>query len=251
MLHLDATFFAFAVPAVLFAGISKAGFGSGAAFASAAVLAVHLEPGHALGVMLPLLMLIDFASVRPYWKRWSWPDARVLILAGVPGVALGALFFTWADADMLRLMIGAIALLFVVWLLASRNGWIPAPNPDIPGWVAAMLGVTTGFTSFVSHAGGPTAAIYLLGRRLDKTAYQATSVLVFLAINVAKFVPYAGLGLFTTQTVIANLILAPVALLGTWLGVKAHRILSESAFFALTYTLLAITGTKLVFDGLT
>ena len=53
MLTLDMTFFLIAGPAVIFAGISKGGFGSGAAFAAASVLALVVEPGLALGVMLP------------------------------------------------------------------------------------------------------------------------------------------------------------------------------------------------------
>ncbi|SEP14449.1 hypothetical protein SAMN04490248_1299 [Salinihabitans flavidus] len=73
-------FCAIAVPAVIFAGISKGGFGSGAAFASATILALVLPPREAIGLMLPLLMLIDAATLRPYWKQWSWPDGRLLIL---------------------------------------------------------------------------------------------------------------------------------------------------------------------------
>ena len=44
MLVLDPTFFAIAGPAVMFAGISKGGFGSGAAFAAASLLALVVEP---------------------------------------------------------------------------------------------------------------------------------------------------------------------------------------------------------------
>ena len=57
-MQLDPAFFAVAVPAVLFAGVSKGGFGSGAAFAATPLLALILEPGQALGLMLPLLMLL-------------------------------------------------------------------------------------------------------------------------------------------------------------------------------------------------
>lgn len=77
--------FAICVPAVIFAGVSKGGFGSGAAFAASSILAVALDPGSALGIMLPLLMLIDVASLPPYWRKWSWPEARLLIYAGLPG----------------------------------------------------------------------------------------------------------------------------------------------------------------------
>ena len=65
----DFSFFAVAIPAVIFAGISKGGFGSGAAFAASSILALVLTPGEALGLMLPLLMLIDFATLRPYWRK--------------------------------------------------------------------------------------------------------------------------------------------------------------------------------------
>jgi uncharacterized membrane protein YfcA len=109
----------------------------------------------------------------------------------------------------------------------------------------------TGFTSFVSHAGGPPAAVYLLSKRLTKTEYQATTVLIFWVINIAKFIPYAFLGMFTLETALANLILAPFALAGAWLGVAAHRLVSERFFFGLTYVLLSVTGCKLIWDGLT
>jgi hypothetical protein len=45
---LDFAFFAIAGAAVTFAGISKGGFGSGAAFAAAAILALVVEPAMAL-----------------------------------------------------------------------------------------------------------------------------------------------------------------------------------------------------------
>ena len=122
---------------------------------------------------------------------------------------------------------------------------------DAPQWVGLMAGSAAGFTSFVSHAGGPPAAIYLLGRGVSKLEYQASTVLVFWVINIAKFVPYAFLGLFTWRTLQANVMLAPFAVIGAWLGVKLHKLVPERAYFALTYTLLMITGAKLVWDGLT
>lgn len=250
MLELNAGFFAVAAPAVVFAGVSKGGFGSGAAFAASTILALFLEPGQALGVMLPLLMLIDAASLKPYWRRWHWPDARLLILGGVPGVALGVALYRVADADLMRLLIGGISVAFVAWQIAQRRGWIHAARVRLPGWAGLLAGAVTGFTSFVSHAGGPPAAVYLLSQRLDKTRYQASTVLTFWVLNIVKFVPYAFLGMFTWQTAAANLALAPFALLGTWLGVRAHELVPERLFFGLTYVLLLVTGGKLIWDGL-
>ena len=243
---MDIGFFLIAAPAVVFTGISKGGFGSGAAFASAAILAIVLPPAQALGIMLPLLMLIDVATLRPYWGKWNWGDAKVLILGGVPGVALGAALFTVANDDVLRLLIGAVALGFVLWRL-----WpMASARAPIPVWGGLVAGVAAGFTSFVSHAGGPPVAVYLLSRGVGKTAYQATTVLIFWIINIAKAVPYAFLGVFTLENLMIDLWLAPFALLGAWIGVKAHRMVPERLYFALTYVLLSLTGAKLIWDAL-
>ncbi|MBW4709681.1 sulfite exporter TauE/SafE family protein [Roseobacter sp. YSTF-M11] len=251
MLVLDWMFFAVAGPAVVFAGISKGGFGSGAAFAAASVLALVIEPGQALGVMLPLLMLIDLSTLRPYWRKWDGAAARLLVLGGLPGVALGAALYRVAEPDVFRVLIGAISIGFVAWHVAVGRGLVTLSKRSLPAWAGVAAGSVAGFTSFVSHAGGPPAAVYLLSKKVTKTQYQATTVLVFWLVNIAKFIPYAFLGMFTLETVKANLVLAPFALLGAWLGVRAHDMVPERVFFALTYILLTLTGIKLVWDGLT
>jgi len=247
---MDAQFFALAIPAVIFAGVSKGGFASGAAFAATPLLALVLEPAEAIGLMLPLLMLVDLATLRPYWRQWDWPSARFLILSGLPGVALGAALFSVSNPDLFRFLIGAIALGFVAWQLARARGWIVVEDRPLGPAAGLAAGLAAGFTSFVSHAGGPPAAIYLLARGLAKTPFQATTVLAFTVINLAKAVPYGFLGFFTAETLLAGAILAPFALAGAWIGVVAHRALSERAFFGITYVLLTITGAKLIWDAL-
>ncbi|MEM6759275.1 MAG: sulfite exporter TauE/SafE family protein [Pseudomonadota bacterium] len=251
MLELTWGFFAVAVPAAIFAGISKGGFGSGAAFAASSILALILDPGVALGVMLPLLMLIDLVTLRPYWGRWNLRASSLMIVGGLPGVALGAWLYTLTNADVLRVLIGVISIGFVCWQICKARGWIRMAQAALHPAYGAFAGLVAGFTSFVSHAGGPPAAVYLLSLKISKTEYQASTVLVFWAINIGKFIPYTFLGMFTVETTWANVALAPFAVLGAWLGVKAHHLVPERAFFTLTYILLMVTGTKLIWDGLT
>ena len=181
----DLWFFCIAGPAVLFAGISKGGFGSGAAFASSSILALVIEPGLALGIMLPLLMLIDATTLRPYWGKWSLHEVKLLILGGIPGVLLGAALYKVASADFFRLLIGSISVGFVIWQWGRSAGWIRAAQQAMPNWLGIFWGSVAGFTSFVSHAGGPPAAIYLLSRGLTKTQFQASTVLLFWTINIS------------------------------------------------------------------
>jgi len=249
--QLDLWFFLIAGPAVAFAGISKGGFGSNASFAGATILALIVEPGIALGLMMPLLLLIDFVTLKPYWRRWRVRESTLLVIGGLPGVLLGAWFLSAVSADVLRVLIGAVAVIFVCWHLAQRAGLIPVAKAALPDWVGALAGLVAGFTSFISHGGGPAAAVYLLSQRMDKTEYQASTVLAFTWINVAKTMMYGVLGLLTLETFQANIALVPFALAGAWIGVKMHHLMPERAYFMLTYVLLTVTGTKLIWEGLT
>ena len=76
-------------------------------------------------------------------------------------------------------------------------------------------------------------------------------MIIFWAINLAKAVPYAFLGLFTLETLTLNVALAPFALIGVWMGVKAHHWVSDPLFFALTYALLTVTALRLIWMAMT
>jgi len=248
--ELDITFFALTIPAVIFASVSKAGFGSGAAFAATPILALILPPAQAIGLMLPLLMLVDVAALRAYWRLWNWRIARWLLLGAPLGIVVGALLYKITDPNLFRLFIGIIALGFVGYRLVMRLHWISARERPFPPAGGVLAGSVAGFTSFISHAGGPPVSVYLLAEGMGKTTFQATTVLTFWVINGLKFAPYAWLGIFTRDSLVADLYLAPFALIGAWLGVRAHHMVPERVFFGLTYVMLTLTGAKLIWDAL-
>lgn len=250
-MEFNTTFYLIAMPAAFLAGVAKGGFGGGPAFVATAILALVIPPAMALGIMLPLLMVADLATLKPFWKKWDVKAAQALILGGIPGVLLGTLLYKATDADVLRILIGAISLLFVMFQIARNLGLLASSNRPFSWTIGLIAGVVSGFTSFVSHAGGPPAAMYLLSKGLNKTTFQATTVLAFWAINAMKAIPYAFLGVFTWETFKADLILTPAILLGCAVGVYAHRMMPERPFFLLMYVLLVSSGTKLIYDGLT
>jgi uncharacterized membrane protein YfcA len=246
----DLTFFAVAIPAVLFAGISKGGFGSAAAFAASPLLALIIEPTQAVAVMLPLLIVMDFTAVRVYWRKWEPPTAKVLIIGGIPGAVLGAVLVTVANPDLFRFLIGLIAVAFVLWQLAKAWKWVPSPAKPFSDRAGYAFGVGAGFTSFIAHAGGPVTSVFMLTKGLTKTEFQATTVVVFWVSNLIKLVLYVGLGFLSWDTLRADLYLFPFAILGTYLGVWLNGIVPERIYFAFIYVCLIVAGTKLIFDAL-
>lgn len=248
---LDLTFYAFAIPAVLFAGISKGGFANGPSFAAAPFLAIVLSPTQAVALLLPMLMVMDLAALRAYWRRWNWGEMRPLLIGSIPGIVFGGVLFQFINGDLVRLVIGIIAIGFVAFQVSIQRGWLVLGHGRASPSSAFVWGALSGFGSFVSHAGGPPAAVYLLRRGLDKTEYQATTVLMFAVINALKFGAYLSMGLFNTGAIWAMITLVPVAIAGTLFGVWAHAHVSQTLFFRIAYVCLTLTGIKLIFDALT
>ncbi|MEO1469380.1 MAG: sulfite exporter TauE/SafE family protein [Pseudomonadota bacterium] len=249
-MQTDPLFLAVALPAVVVAAASKAGFGGAGAFVATPFVALVLAPGQTLGVLLPVLIAIDFATLGPYWRRWSGRDAWALVLWGAVGVGLGWAVWGLVSDAVVRLAIGAVALVFVAQRLAAAAGWQPGGDPAFRPLRAGFWGVVAGLTSFVSNAGGPPAAIALVPRRLDKTTYQATTVVVFFWLNLMKAGPFAALGFFDAEALRLSLILLPAAALGVAIGILAHARVPQRAFDAVILVGLAGAGGKLVVDGI-
>ena len=147
-------------------------------------------------------------------------------------------------ADMLRLLIGAIALAFVAVRLETARVWI-RPGARSAGTLAGVLaGAVAGFTRFLSHAGGPPVLIWLLGCGLSTTGFQATTVAVIWTISTLKIGPYAWLGYLSGASLPPILTLLPVATFGTRAGIWALGRIDDRLYFGVTYTLLTLAGAK-------
>src|SRR5690606_24269722 len=146
-------------------------------------------------------------------------NLRILLLPALVGVAIGWATAAYVTEAHIRLIVGLIGLIFSLhyFLKLHRRGSAEPPSV-LKG---SFWGLVSGFTSFVSHAGGTPLQVYLLPQRLPNTVYVATGVVFFAAVNLAKVIPYAALGqlnLANMSTMAVLLPLAPIAtLIGIWL----------------------------------
>jgi len=245
----DPWFYAVAIPAVLLVGISKSGFGGAFGAVAVPLMAIVVSPVQAAGILLPILCLMDLLGLWAYRGKWVRQELRILIPAAVFGIAAGTLLFGYMSADAVRLIVGAIALVFAVhyWLHLAGTG---TGRPPLPAAAGIVGGAGAGFTSFVAHAGGPPLSMYLLRRSLDKTEFVATTVLFFAVVNYVKLVPYAWLGQLSTSNLAASLLLAPFAPIGIAAGIWLHDRIAERLFFRSACIFLFALSLKLIGDGI-
>ena len=94
-------------------------------------------------------------------------------------------------------------------------------------------GTVTGFTSFVSHSGGPPYQVYTLPLQLPKMVFAGTSTIAFAVINAAKLLPYWHLGQLNAGNLKVAAMLFLPATLAVFAGVRLVRWLPERLFFRL------------------
>lgn len=247
MFITDPWFYAVAVPAILLMGVSKSGFLMGFGSLATPLMALALPVPQAAAIMLPLLLVMDFTGVRQLWFERDRELLRLLVPAGLLGTVVGTLLFGLLSAKTVAAVVGGLTLLF----LAQRLAFPPRRDaPPPPRSVGFALGVAGGFTSFVAHAGSPPLSAYVLPLRLEPVRLVATMAVLFGAINLSKWIPYAWLGLFDTRSFVTSLALMPLAPLGVWLGVWATRRIDPEWFYRIAYTGMFLTGAKLLWDGL-
>lgn len=247
MIVTDPWFYALAVPAVLMTGLSKSGAIGGFGALAVPLMALTLPVPQAAAILLPLLCIMDFTGLAAMFKHRDRVLTRLLIPAGLCGTVVGTLMFGLLKASTVAGIVGAVTLLF----LALRTLWPPKANAaPPPRAVGLLLGLTSGFTSFVSHAGSPPLAFYLLPLRLPPVTFAATSAVFFTALNLSKWLPYAWLGLIDTTNMATSALLAPLAPVGVWVGVRWVKGMTPGLFYKLLHLGMLLTGCKLLWDGL-
>jgi uncharacterized membrane protein YfcA len=242
----DWQFYAAAIPAVLLMGISKSGFGSGFGSLAVPLMALAVTVPQAAAILMPILFVMDVMGLRAYRGKWDAQLLRFLIPAGLVGTVIGTVSFRLLDARLVAGIVGGFTLLF----LAQRLLFPPrADSPPPPRWWGALLTATSGFTSFIAHAGGPPVSAYVLPLKLPPVAFAATMSVFFFVINLSKWVPYGWLGLLDLRNLATSLALMPFAPIGVIVGVRlAHRI-QPKLFYRLVYGGMFLTGVKLVWDA--
>jgi uncharacterized membrane protein YfcA len=242
----DPWFYAVAVPAVLLMGLAKSGFGSGFGALATPLMALSIPVPQAAAIMLPLLLVMDAVGVKSLWRQRDPVLLRLLLPAGLAGILVGTFTFGVLPGHVVAGIVGALTLLF----LAQRLLFPPkADAPPPPRWLGFLLGTASGFTSFVAHAGSPPVSAYVLPLRLPPITFTATMAIFFAAVNLAKVVPYAWLGLIDLRNMSTALVLMPLAPLGVWMGVRLVPYIEPKLFYRLVYLGMFLTGVKLLWDG--
>lgn len=232
---------------MLLLGLSKSGFGAGFGSLAVPMMALVINVPQAAAILMPVLLLMDLLGIAVFRKDFDKDLLKFLLPCGLVGIVIGALLFKLLQPQVVAGIVGVFTLLF----LAQRFLFPPkADAAPPPRWLGALLTATSGFTSFIAHAGGPPINAYVIPLKLKPLMFTATMAYFFFIINLAKWIPYAWLGLLDLRNFATSLALLPFAPIGVWAGVRIAKLIQPTLFYRLVYLGMFLTGIKLVWDAL-
>lgn len=243
----DLAFWVLAGLAAVLVGLSKGGLPV-VGILAVPLMSLVMSPVLAAGLLLPIYVISDVFGLWAYRQAY---DKRVLAIT-VPAMAVGV-GVGWATASLVSdawvtLLVGVIGAAFAANLLIRAGRAVHAkPAKVVPG---LFWGAVAGFTSFVSHAGGPPFQVYVLPLRLQKAVFAGTATIAFALVNAIKLIPYYALGQLNFANLEKAAILSVPASLAVFAGVWLVKVIPEKLFFQLISWALLAVSIKLIWDGL-
>jgi len=250
---MDLSFYYAAVPAVILVGLAKGGMGDALSLIGLPFLALVVSPVQAAAILLPILIFMDMISLVIWREHGDWKTLKIMLPGALFGIALGWATSALVPGNVLRVVIGAVTILFCLRYFWNNFG--PAAGQQRPAQgqrplLATTWGSLSGYGSFVAHAGGAPFQIYALPLQMQPRDYTGTSVRFFAILNAVKLVPYFALGQLDTQNLATSATLLPFAPLATIAGAWCVRRMKPAIFYPFMYAMALIAAALIAKEGL-
>jgi uncharacterized membrane protein YfcA len=200
-----------------------------------------------VGMILPLLILCDFAVFPLFAHYATWKETWPLFSVAAVGVFLGYAVLDHLNAEMTKTAIGIIVLVMLALQLIRQSRPMLFGPVEGARWFRWWSGLLIGVSTMIANAAAPAYSIYTLANRFSKEQFLGIGARCFLLINLLKAPLMTNLEIINRQSLIIDAMLIPGLALGVLTGkLVIHRI-PQKVFEKLLYLFSAIAGIRLVF----
>jgi len=235
----------YSVLCVYVGGCVKGLTGFGFSLVAVGTLVLVAPPSSVVPVVLLMNSLINLVLISSVRKEVDMGRILPLALAGVAGLPLGTYILVVMNADVLRIVIGVVILLFAAALLLGFRREIKRERLG-SGVVGAASGILNGSVGM----GGPPIVLFLSHLGLGKRSFRANLVGYFLCINLAAIPFYYAGGLLTEEVFKMFALFIPALALGGLTGARLVSRVSERNFRYITLAIVMVAAMLAILTGL-
>ncbi len=236
----------------LMAAIAQAATGFGFGLIVTPFLLIILDSSAAIQVTIACTTVISAVVIPRIWRAVQIRLLLRLIGGSIVGFPIGMLAFMRADLATLKLAVGVMILIFTACVIVStRQLSASSPGPEIATRPRNDLiaGMASGALTAALGMPGPPILIYLLHMRMPAEVLRATTLSLFAFSYLVSLLAHASLVGITPAVWTMAGVLAPIAVVGGFIGhATAHR-LSTRAFRVAVLSILGGAGVYMVYAG--
>ena len=258
---MDASALALLALGTLGGAVVQAATGFGFAIIAAPLFLVAMNSHAALQVLVVIHLVQTVMMLRGVWALVPMGAFKALVAGALVGSPLGLLAFMRLDVNGLKLAVGVLILVFTSLLIAREAGWFARRPPEQSAGAASAEGEASSPLAYLTGAAsgamtallvmpGPPLMLHLSHTPLPHANARALAVLFFglcylFVTGLNTFWAGMGEGVWSL-----SLGLAPVVYIGTLLGLRLSRFLTQGAFRAAVLLLLVLSGAGAILSAL-
>jgi uncharacterized membrane protein YfcA len=147
--------------------------------------------------------------------------------------------------DSLRLMIGGVAVVFALLLMAGVSYHI---KRERLAYVPA--GIVSGVLQGSSGLAGPPVILFFTNQSDPPLVFRANILTYFFVQNIGTVIAFTAAGLFSRDAFLLSLIFAPALIVGTYTGARLSGKASAALFRRLAIAVVLLGGASAISSGL-
>ncbi len=180
-----------------------------------------------------------FMAVRN-WRKVDWKTILPLTGLVMAGCIPGAFLLKGINADVLKLVFGALVVASGCEMFFRTNGNAPM-KPAVAIGFSLLSGVGCGLFGV-----GALLAAYLCRHSKSREAFQSGIAFVFFTENTFRVFLYAATGILTSEVLLSTARLLPFVAGGLFLGIALSKRAGEAVLRRVILYALIISGLALI-----
>jgi hypothetical protein len=179
------------------------------------------------------------------WRATRWGTIARILPAALVGLLLGGYILTGASPAAIQLFVGVLVLISAVTLVVR-----PVLIERDTLWATSLVGFLTGVMGNATGLLAPAVVVYFTGRRFPKDAFRATTLALFLLVELVGLPTLLLQGAISSDDVLFAAAMLPAAVAGRLGGLWLARRVSAERFRALVVALLFVIAASSIATGL-
>ncbi len=209
------------------------------------LLVLFIASGELIPIMVFLSLFLNILMISDLRKevniRRIWP----LMAGGIFGIPLGTYLLMVADANHLKILIGALIFVFGLAQLLEIKKQLEEER-----FAMLPIGFTGGVLQGSVSMSGPPLILFFSNQGFTKQQFRASLIAFFLFMNIATLPIYLLAGLWTPSVMSTSIMLLPGLVVGTLIGARFSRKVPEAKFKNFVLILVMVFGCMSIASGL-